>query len=232
MEVKAIMKDRPFVAVDCIIFGFDRKVEELKLLLIKNGLASGESTWSLMSGFLQADETIDEAANRVLYNLTGLTNIYMEQLHVFSAVYPDPGPRTIAVAYYALINIDTGKENLISKYPAHWVKLYEKPKLIFDHDKMVERGIRRLQRKATTQPVGFSLLPEKFTMRQLQKLYEEILNEKLDKRNFIKKINSLGILRKLQEKDKKSSRKGSYLFKFNAEKYKEKKEKGFTLTMK
>lgn len=224
------MEDRPLVAVDCIIFGFDQEDEELKLLLIKSDLETGESTWSLMSGFLAMDETIDESANRVLYKLTGLTNIYMEQLHVFSATYPDPGPRTIAVAYYALINI-MKQEKLIHKYSAHWIKLSEKPKLIFDHDKMVERAIKRLQRKATTQPIGFRLLPEKFTMRQLQKLYEEILAEPLDKRNFTKKINSSGILTKLQEKDKNSSRKGSFLFQFNREKYKERKEKGFTLTL-
>jgi len=224
------MKDRPLVAVDCIIFGFDQEDEELKLLLIKSDFESGKSTWSLMSGFLNMDETIDESANRVLHTLTGLTNIYMEQLQVFSAAYPDPGPRTIAVAYYALINI-TRQQKLINRYSAHWIKLSEKPKLIFDHDKMVARAIKRLQRKATTQPIGFRLLPEKFTMRQLQKLYEEILAEPLDKRNFAKKINSSGILMKLQEKDKKSSRKGSFLFKFNPEKYKERKEKGFTFTL-
>lgn len=223
------MHDRPFVAVDCIIFGFDQAEEELKLLLIRNELPSGQSTWSLMSGFLNTDETIDESANRVLYTLTGLSNIYMEQLHVFSAPYPDPGPRTIAIAYYALINIT--QQQLFDKYSAHWVKLSEKPKLVFDHDKMVERAIKRLQRKATTQLIGFKLLPEKFTMRQLQRLYEKILAESLDKRNFAKKINSSGMLIKLHEKDKNSSRKGSYLFKFNREVYEKQYENGFTFTL-
>ncbi len=224
------MKDKPLVAVDCIIFGFDQEQEELKLLLLKSELESNESTWSLMSGYLNMDETIDEAANRILFTLTGLTNIYMEQLHLFSAAYPDHGPRTIAVAYYALINI-TQQEKINLKYSAHWIKFSDKPKLIFDHNKMVGRAIRRLQRKATTQPIGFNLLPEKFTMRQLQKLYEEILAEPLDKRNFTKKINSLGILMKLDEKDKNSSRKGSFLYKFNPQKYNEKKENGFTFTL-
>jgi ADP-ribose pyrophosphatase YjhB (NUDIX family) len=225
-------KDRPLVAIDCIIFGFDQDAEALKLLLIKSPMDSGENSWSLVSGFLNTNETIDDAAHRILHSLTGLTNVYLEQLQVFSSVYFDPSPRTIAVAYYALINTDLLSESQANKYSANWVNLPKKPKLIFDHNKMVDRAIKRLQRRAKTQPIGFQLLPEKFTMRQLQKLYEEILDEEFDKRNFTRKINSLGILEKLAEKDKTSSRKGSYLFKFNKEKYQRQRERGFVFAVK
>jgi ADP-ribose pyrophosphatase YjhB (NUDIX family) len=227
------MKVKPLVAVDCIIFGFDPKEGILKLLLINSEFKQGGvelGNWSLMTGFLEKEETIDDAANRVLHSLTGLTNIYMEQLHVFSTIFRFQ-PRTIAASYYALININSDHEDLIHKYSAHWVKLSKRPKLPFDHDKMVDRAVRRLRRRAITEPIGFNLLPEKFTMRQLQALYEEILGEQLDKRNFIKKISSLNILEKLREKEKESSRKGSYLYKFNLKRYQKKKEKGFVFAV-
>ena len=227
------MKARPLVAVDCIIFGFDQKEEVLKLLLIKGNFEQGGvklGNWSLMTGFLEADETIDDAANRILQKLTGLTDIYMEQLHVFSTIFHFQ-PRTIAAAYYALVNINDDRNELNKKSYAHWVNLSERPKLPFDHDKMVDHAIKRLRHRATTKPIGFSLLPEKFTIRKLQKLYEEILGERLDTRNFIKKISSLNILEKLPEKEKKSSRKGSYLYKFNLKRYQKREEKGFSFTV-
>lgn len=157
------MKDTPFVAIDCIIFGFDQKEECLKILLIKNEIGPGVATWSFMSGFLQTNETIDDSANRVLYALTGITNVYMEQLQVLGTIELSPEPRTISVSYYALINMNS--QPIASSYNAHWVKLKDKPKLVFDHDKMVEKAIKRLQRRAKAQPIGFKLLPEKFTMR-------------------------------------------------------------------
>ena len=224
------MKDTPFVAIDCIIFGFDQKEEALKILLIKHVLESGETTWSLVNGFLNVDESIDDAANRVLHSLTGLTEIYLEQLHASGAVHHGPETRTIAIAYYALINQNAGIPD--DKYAAHWVKLSEKPKLVFDHDEMVTRAIKRLQRRARTQPIGFKVLPTKFTMRQLIKLYEEILDEPLDKRNFTKKMVALGLLKKLSEKEKKTSRKGSYLYKFNAEKFNKGVANGIALNIK
>jgi hypothetical protein len=151
----------------------------------------------------------------------------MEQLKVFSEVDRDPVERTISVTYYALINIEDHDEELIKKYSACWFEISKAPKPIFDHNMMVEYAIKRLRHQASVQPIGFELLPEKFTMRQLQKLYEEIFDEHLDKRNFIKKINSLDILEKLGEKDKNSSRKGSFLYRFNQDKYRRKYENGF-----
>ncbi|TRZ45914.1 NUDIX hydrolase [Robertkochia solimangrovi] len=222
-------EDKVLLAVDCIIFGFDN--EELKILLIKRDFEPEKGKWSLMGGFLKNHETLDNAANRILHHLTGFHNIYMEQLYSFSKVDRDPVDRTISVAYYALINIEDHNEELIEKYSAKWFNISEAPSLIFDHDIMVEHAIRRLRHRTSTKPVGFELLPEKFTMRQLQKLYEAILDEKLDKRNFINKINALDILHKLDEKDMNSSRKGSFLYQFDKEKYDKKVLDGFTFKL-
>lgn len=218
-------EDKVLLAVDCIIFGFDN--EDLKILLIKRDFEPEKGKWSLIGGFLKKEETLDAAADNILHHLTGLNNIFMEQLHAFSEVDRDPGERTISVAYYALIDIASHNKALIRKYSAKWFGLSEAPKLIFDHDMMLDRAIARLRYRATTKPIGFELLPGKFTMRQLQKLYEAILDKALDKRNFISKINALDVLIKLDEKDMESSRKGSYLYQFDKEKYDRKVQDGF-----
>ena len=210
-------EDRLLSAVDCIIFGFDK--EELKILLIKRGFEPEKGKWSLVGGFLHSDETLDRAAQRILKLHTGLDNIYMEQVGTFSEVDRDPGERTISTAYYALINIQEYREDA-GQYKAHWFSLSKVPSLIFDHDLMVSDALDRLKLRTVSKPIGFELLPEKFTMRQLQKLYEAIWNTKFDKRNFINKIRSLDILIKLDEKDMSSSRRGSFLYSFDAQKYK------------
>lgn len=222
-------EDKALVAVDCIIFGFDK--EELKLLLIKRGFEPEKGKWSLMGGFLKKEEILDQAATRVLHSLTGLHDVYMEQLHVFSKIDRDPVERTISVAYYALINIAEHDKELIHKYSAQWFNIFDMPPLIFDHDEMVKKAVKRLRYRTSIQPIGFELLPEKFTMRQLQKLYEAILNQELDKRNFTKKINALDLLVKLDEKDMESSRKGSFLYKFDEQKYREKVADGFSFKL-
>lgn len=224
-------EDKILAAVDCIIFGFDPESEELQLLLVKRDLEPEKGKWSLMGGFLRNDENIDQAASRVLHTLTGLENVYLDQLRVFSDVDRDPVERTISVAYFALINIKEHNDELIKKYSAKWFEISKMPKLIFDHDKMVEHAISQLRYLATVKPVGFELLPEKFTMRQLQRLYEGIFNEELDKRNFIKKIKSLNVLEQLDEKDKNSSRKGSFLYRFNKASYKKKTKEGFAFKL-
>lgn len=219
-------QDKLIVAVDCIIFGFDG--DELKILLIKRAIKPEKGKWSLMGGFLKKDETLDEAANRILNTLTGLNDVYMEHLQAFSDIDRDPVERTISVAYSALINIDDHNEELTKKYSAQWFSINEIPKLIFDHNAMVSRAIQRLRYKTSIESVGFELLPEKFTMRQLQKLYEAIFNEELDKRNFNKKILALKVLTKLEEKDMNSSKKGSFLYKFDQESYEKKLSQGIS----
>ena len=221
--------DKVLLAVDCIIFGFDN--EDLKILLIKRDFEPEKGQWSLIGGFLKKEEVLDDAASRILNRYTGFQDIYMEQLYTFSEIDRDPVERTISVAYYALINVENHNEGLIKDFNGKWFSVSEKPKLIFDHDKMLQHAIRRLQYRTSTKPIGFELLPEKFSMRQLQKLYEAILSKELDKRNFISKINSLDILIKLEEKDMQSSRKGSYLYTFDKEKYEEKLLNNFILNL-
>ncbi len=151
----------------------------------------------------------------------------MEQLRTYSDIDRDPAERTVSVSYFALININEHKEELIKENSAQWFDVSTAPSLIFDHNLMVRDAINKLRYTTSQKPIGFELLPPKFTMRQLQKLYEAILDEKLDKRNFINKINSMDILIKLDEKDMSSSRKGSYLYQFDNEKYNKKKADGF-----
>lgn len=222
-------ENKVFLAVDCIIFGFDD--EDLKVLLIRRDFEPEKGKWSLMGGFLKKDETLDDAATRILYRLTGMHNIYMEQLYSFSEVNRDPVERTISTSYYAIINIENHNEDLIENFGAKWFSLSKVPNLIFDHDEMLDKAVKRLRRRTSINPIGFELLPEKFTMRQLQKLYEAILDKKIDKRNFINKINSMDILVKLNEKDMTSSTKGSYLYKFDQNKYDEKQANDFYLKL-
>jgi 8-oxo-dGTP diphosphatase len=222
-------EDKVLLAVDCIIFGFDD--EDLKVLLIQRDFEPEKGKWSLMGGFLKKHETLDDAAARILYRLTGVHNIYMEQLYTFSEVDRDPVERTISTSYYAIINIEKHNEELIENYNAKWFSLKKAPNLIFDHNEMLAKATRRLRRRTSINPIGFELLPEKFTMRQLQKLYEAILDKELDKRNFINKINSMDILIKLNEKDMTSSTKGSYLYMFDQNKYDEKQSNNFYLKL-
>ena len=171
-----------------------------------------------MDGFVDKNEDLDTAASRILEELTGLENVYMEQVQTFGSVNRDPEERVISVVYFALIRSDYDPES-IKIHNAKWHRLNEIPKLVFDHNEMVESALLQLRRKVKIQPIGFNLLPEKFTLPQLQNMYEAILDEELDKRNFRKKIIRLDILTKLKEKDKTTSKKGAFYFKFNRRKY-------------
>ncbi|MFL1013438.1 NUDIX hydrolase [Flavisericum labens] len=224
-----IPEDKVFLAVDCIIFGFDD--DDLKVLLIQRDFEPEKGKWSLMGGFLKQSETLDDAAARILYRLTGMRDIYMEQLYSFSDIDRDPVERTISTSYYAIVNIENQNEKLVEGHNAKWFSLSKVPSLIFDHDAMLDKAIKRLRRRTSINPIGFELLPEKFTMRQLQKLYEAILDKKLDKRNFVNKIRSMDILIKLDEKDMTSSTKGSFLHMFDQDKYNEKHDNNFYLKL-
>jgi 8-oxo-dGTP diphosphatase len=217
------------VAVDCIIFGFDQS--ELKLLIHKRQFEPAKGGWSLFGGFVQNNESLDEAANRVLFELTGLQKIYMEELQSYGEVNRDPAGRVISVAYFALISAEDFTGASSSQNGATWVSLKDLPPLIMDHNDMVDKGLRRLKRRAASQPIGFELLPKKFTMPQLQALYEAIYQADLDKRNFRKKILAMNVLIKLDQKDKTSSRKGAFLYRFDKRKYKKLVERGYSFTM-
>lgn len=205
------------VAVDCIIFGFDGS--HLKALLIKRGFEPEKGKWSLMGGFVNKDESAENAATKVLYNLTGMKNIYMEQLHTFSDVNRDSAGRVVSIAFFALINIADYNKSLLAEHEAKWFPLNRMPPLIFDHKKMVMKAREMLRQRVANHPIGFELLPQKFTLPQLQSLYEAIYGNPFDKRNFTKKMLSLGILNKLNEKEKESSRKGAFYYVFDTVKY-------------
>lgn len=217
------------VAVDCIIFGFDEG--ELKLLIHKRKFEPFLGDWSLFGGFMKEGEGLSTAANRILFELTGLQKIYMEQLQTYGEVERDPAGRVLSVAYYALIPARHYSDDYSKQYGATWVSLNELPVLIMDHNEMVESALRRLRRRTASQPIGFELLPREFTIPQLQLLYEAIYQTELDKRNFRKKIFSMGVLVKLEEKDKSSSRKGAFLYRFDKRKYQRMIEKGYNFTL-
>lgn len=212
-------QNRILTAVDCIIFGFDG--QHIKLLVIKRGFQPEKDKWSLMGGFVQQNESLDSAANRVLKTLTGLEGIYLEQLHAFGTPDRDPIERTISVAYFALVDIHDYEDQLSHEYRAEWFNLDEIPELIFDHGVMVKMARHKLRFKAGHHPILFELLPNKFTLPQIHTLYEEIFDTRLDKRNFIRKILATDLLIKQREKDKKNSKRGAYFFKLNANKYKQ-----------
>ena len=206
-----------YVYVDCIIFGFDKG--SLKLLLLKRNFEPAKGSWSLMGGFVQDGESVDDAAKRVLAELTGLENVYMEQVGTFGEVDRDPGERVISVAYYALININEYDRNLVQQHNAHWAEINEIPPLVFDHPQMVKQARIMLQKKASSEPIGFNLLPSLFTLFQLQSLYEAIYGEPLDKRNFRKRVADLNYIEKTDKIDKTGSKRGAALYKFNENAY-------------
>lgn len=205
------------VAIDCIIFGFDG--QDLKLLVIKRGFEPEKGKWSLMGGFVQPDEGFEEAAARTLKVLTGLEGVYMEQLMAFGNPTRDMMERTISVAYFALIDINTYKQQLSEEYRAEWISLKKLPKLIFDHVEMVAQAQARLRYKAAIHPILFELLPQKFTIPQLQILYEAVYDTVFDKRNFSRKVLSTGLLVKQKDKERASSKRGAFYYKLDKRKY-------------
>ena len=205
------------LAVDCIIFGFDGTA--LKLLVIQRAFEPEKGKWSLMGGFVQQAENCLEAANRVLTQLTGLNGVYMEQLRSFSKPNRDPKERTISIAYYSLIDIHKYEKQISDQYHPEWFELNHLPELIFDHNEMVEMAIKRLRYKAAIHPILFELLPEKFTIPQLQILYEAVYGTEFDKRNFSRKLLSTGLLVKQEDKDKESSKKGAFYYKLDKKQY-------------
>ena len=207
---------RILVAIDCIIFGFDGN--DIKLLLVKRGLEPEKGKWSLMGGFVRPDEDLEDASIRILKKLTGLENVYMEQLLVFGEPGRDPVERTVSIAYFALIDISQYEKQLSDEYHAEWFMIKEVPPLIFDHDRMVSLAKKQLRYKAALHPVLFELLPPRFTIPQLQRLYEAVYDTNFDNRNFSRKILSTELLIKQKDKDKKNSKKGAYYFKLDKRK--------------
>lgn len=208
---------RILVAIDCIIFGFDG--EKLKLLLIRREIEPEKGRWSLMGGFVEPDKGLNVAANAILKDLTGLEGVYLEQLQAFGGVNRDPIERTVSVAYFALIDIHKYETQLSQVHHAEWFEMNKIPQLIFDHNEMVEMAKKKLRYKAALHPILFELLPEKFTIPQLQSLYEGIYDSVFDKRNFSRKILSTGLLIKQADKDKANSKKGAFYYVLDKDRY-------------
>ena len=209
---------RLLAAVDCIIFGFDGLT--LKLLLIQRGFEPERGKWSLMGGFIQPSEGPEAAAIRILKSLTGLEGVYLEQLHTFGEPARDPMERTMSIAYFALIDIHQYEKQISDEYHPEWFPLNKIPTLVFDHPEMVKMAKEKLRYKAALHPLLFELLPKKFTLPQLQTLYESVYETEFDKRNFSRKVLSTRLLIKQTDKDKGSSKKGAFYYKLNSKNYK------------
>ncbi len=217
---------RPSVTTDCIIFGFDEG--ELKLLLIERGIEPFKGKWAFPGGFVQMDESTEDGARRELFEETGLKNVFIEQLYTFSDVDRDPRGRVITVSYFALVKLSDYKVKAgDDAKKAEWFPISKVPPLAFDHDRILRIAINRLRGKIRYQPIGFELLPKKFTMPELQTLYEIVLEVKLDRRNFRKKMLDTGLLIDEQETVSGVPHKGAKFYCFNHKKYQELSERGF-----
>ena len=208
-----------FVSVDVIVFGFD--AGKLKILIGKRQLDPGRGEWSLYGGFVGADESLNDAAHRVLFDLTGLRNLYIRQVGSFGSVDRDPGERVISVAYYALINVKDYDDALRQQHNLEWVIVDDVPKLYSDHNEMVQMALKLMRTKIKTAPISFRLLPSLFTLTQLQKLYEAVMGEEVDKRNFRKRVKDMDFIEKTELIDKTTSKRGAYLYRFNKRAYDE-----------
>ena len=205
------------LSVDCIIFGFEQN--KLKVLIGKRQMDPGRGEWSLYGGFVRNDESLDEAAKRTLYELTGIRNLYMSQVGAFGEVSRDPGERVVSVAYYAVINVADYSNRLLRDHGVEWVDIQEIPAMYSDHNEMIRKARKLLQQKIKIEPISFQLLPKLFTLTQLQRLYEAVNGEEVDKRNVRKRIKDMDFIEKTELIDKTTSRRGASLYRFNKKMY-------------
>lgn len=217
---------RAALAVDCVVFGLDES--DLKVMLIRRNLSPYEGNWALPGGFVRLDETTDEAARRELREETGLDHVFLEQLYTFSDLNRDPRERVVSVAYYALVRLCDFKVHAATDaQDAAWFKMSGTPQLPFDHNLILDTAYDRLKAKVRYQPIGFELLPKKFTLTQLQKLYETVLGRSIDKRNFRKKILNMGILLETGEMQSGVAHRAAQLYRFDEKQYHTMVKKGF-----
>lgn len=202
-----------WVSVDCIVFGFDEG--KLRLLIGRRKMNPGCGEWSLYGGFVGPEESLDEAARRVLYELTGLKELFMKQVGAFGKIDRDPGDRVISVAYCALIEVKKYDHELCEKHDVQWVDIDSLPVLYSDHNEMVHNAIVLLRNLLGSEAISYNLLPESFTLTQLQEIHEAILGHAIDKRNFRKKMKDSDILEPTGEIDKETSRRGAALYRFS-----------------
>lgn len=205
------------VSVDCIIFGFDGK--DLQLLIGKRQMDPGRGEWSLYGGFVGINENLEDAANRVILQLTGMKGLYIRQVGAFGRVDRDPGERVISVAYCTLINVEDYDDSLRVEHGLEWVSLNSLPKLYSDHNKMITDAIAQIRRRINHEPLSFRLLPDLFTLTQLQHVFEAVMGTEIDKRNFRKRVKDIEFIEKTELIDKVTSKRGAALYRFNQKTY-------------
>ena len=221
---------RAALTVDCVVFGYDEG--ELKVLLIERALEPFKGKWALPGGFVRLEETLEEAARRELREETGVADVFLEQLYTFGAVERDPRERVVSVAYFALVK-STAHHPLggTDAADARWFPAAELPALAFDHAGIVTAAVARLRAKLRYEPIGFELLPEKFTLGELQRLYETVLEEPLDKRNFRKKLLGMELLEALDEYQRDVSHRAAQYYRFNRTRYDQLRKRGFNFEL-
>ena len=218
------------ISIDCLIFGF--RNGELDILLIKHAEGISKGRWALPGGWIRHNESIDDAASRLLTSLTGVSNIFLEQFRAFGEVHRYPGKRVITLAYFALINADNYSLSPgFTASDAQWFKIHAIPRLPYDHNKILRTGFQYLQHKVRHEPIGFNLLPKKFTLHDIQKLYEAILETELDKPNFRRKLLNMNLLVPCDEKQRDVSHRAANFYRFDKKIYKQLKESGFTFEL-
>ncbi|ADO68380.1 NUDIX hydrolase [Stigmatella aurantiaca] len=221
---------RPAVTVDCVVFGLDE--EDLKVLLIQRGAEPFLGKWAFPGGFVQMDESLEDAARRELEEEAGIRPSHLEQLYTFGTVGRDPRGRVITVAYFVLVKLSDYRPRAASDArEAAWFSVWDTPKLAFDHAEILSTALQRLKGKVRYQPIGFELLPPKFTLTQLQRLYEVVLERTLDKRNFRKKILAMDLLEELDEVEQDVSHRAARLYRFDHRKYKQLEKAGFNFEL-
>lgn len=211
---------KPSVTIDCVVFGYDFK--QLKVLLVNRKKAPYEGTWALPGGFLNVEESFEGCVRRVLATKTGMVDLFMEQLYTFGTVHRDERGRVISVAYFALVNPHNYQIiNGFMNHDTRWFAYDELPKLAFDHAEIIAKAHERLQSKIRYQPIGFELLDDEFTLPELQRLYETILNKTIDRRNFRKKMLELGIIKTTGERREGTPNRQPDIYKFDKARYDE-----------
>lgn len=221
---------RPALAVDCVVFGFDEG--DLKVLLIQRNLDPFAGKWALPGGFVRIEESLEQAALRELQEETGVSKVYLEQLYTFGGPRRDPRERVVTVAYYALVKLSNHRvRGATDARNAAWFSLTDLPRLAFDHDAIVETALERLKGKVRYEPIGFELLPQRFTLTELQHLYETILETSLDKRNFRKKILGMDLLIETDEIQQDVAHRAARLYRFDESKYRQLEKKGFNFEL-
>ncbi len=224
--------ERPGLTVDCVIFGLDLDEETLKVMLIQRDVEPYEGVWAIPGGFVRSGETLMQAATRELEEETGIKDVFLEQLYTFGDPDRDPRGWIVSVAYYALVSPDKHDIRATADArEAQWFPVTSVPRLAFDHEEILARALERIRGKLTYAPLGFELLPQKFTIKQLQKVYEIVLGRTLDNRNFRKKIFAMDVLRELGEMQKGVPHRAARLYKFDERKYNQMIKRGLSFEL-